>query len=117
MAWRNSAAPILCEDDMLIESITRRPNGTHPRIGGVTYDFVPNKAGDHVAEVANKDHIKRFLSIATFRAYAVQPESAELNLSAKLQALAATNGVRKDAPNVVDETRQKRINAFRARGA
>ena len=101
---------------MLIESITKRPNGTHSRIDGVTYDFVPNNVGDHVAEVVNEYHIKRFLSIATFRAYAAQPEPAELNLSAKLQALEPTNGMQKDAPNV-DETRQKRINAFRSRGA
>ena len=102
---------------MLIESITRRPNGTHPKIDDVTYDFVPNKAGDHVAEVSNKEHIKRILSVSTFRAYTAQPEQVASTSPVKLQAMAATDGMQKDAPNAVDEIRQKRINAFRARSA
>lgn len=48
---------------MQIKSILQRDGGTHIDMGGKVYHFVPNDAGDHVAEVSDDDHIERFLSI------------------------------------------------------
>lgn len=50
---------------MLIESIIRRPKGTHVDLGdGVTYSFLPDEAGRHVAEVDDDEHIAAFLRIS-----------------------------------------------------
>lgn len=49
---------------MLIESIIKRPKGTHTKMpDGTVYSFLPNKHGDHVAEVADIDHVQRLLAI------------------------------------------------------
>jgi hypothetical protein len=53
---------------MLIEHITKRPNGSVHSIDGASYHFAPmGQDGAHVAEVENPAHIQRFLSIPTFR--------------------------------------------------
>lgn len=54
---------------MLIEHITKRPNGSVHSIGGVKYHFKANAGGAHVAEVENPAHIQRFLSISSFTVY------------------------------------------------
>lgn len=58
---------------MLILSLIKRDGGTIANmggtcegpeiVGGVNYHFKPNKQGDHVCDVKDKAHVKRFLSI------------------------------------------------------
>ena len=49
---------------MLILSKIKRNPGTFVTMqDGTRYAFMPNDAGDHVAEVENPTHIERFLSI------------------------------------------------------
>ena len=64
---------------MQIECILKREGGTHVNIGDEKYHFRPNAAGAHVAEVTNKEHIKRFLSISDAYEY-YDPDSAGPNL-------------------------------------
>lgn len=74
-------------DPMQIEHTTKRPNGSHHSIDGVAYHFAPNAAGDHVAEVTDKAHIQRFLSIPTFVIYeegASAPQAGENSQSVSL---------------------------------
>lgn len=64
---------------MKIESIIRRPGGSHIPLWGETYHFVPTPApsGPHVAEVNDPEHIGRFLSITEgFRVAKDQAEPA-----------------------------------------
>lgn len=49
---------------MKIECTIKRDGGTQASIGGVDYHFVPNDDDEHVCDVDNKAHIKRFLSIS-----------------------------------------------------
>ena len=49
---------------MLILSKIKRAKGTFIEMAdGTRYAFLPNEAGDHVAEVENPKHIERLLSI------------------------------------------------------
>jgi len=49
---------------MLIKCKQKREGGSKIEIGGSTYHFKPEAGdGDHVCEVADKNHIGRFLSI------------------------------------------------------
>lgn len=49
---------------MKIESILRRKNGTKTTLGLTTYHFAPTDTDPrHIAEVTDKAHIQRFLSI------------------------------------------------------
>ena len=60
---------------MKIECILKRDGGTRTDIGGVAYHFAPLADGAHVAEVAQTDHIDRFLSIPEgYRVYHGQAE-------------------------------------------
>ena len=59
---------------MKIECILKRPGGTKAEIGGIEYHFVPQDDGAHVADVADKAHIQRFLSIP--EGYAIYGEPA-----------------------------------------
>ena len=75
---------------MLIEHTIKRPNGSHPKFAdGTQYHFVPNAAGDHVAEVVNQNHIDWFLSVSTFRTYKDQPKPVDTDQQ-------PTNGMRPD---------------------
>lgn len=58
---------------MKIECILKRPGGTRADIGGIEYHFAPQADGAHVAEVADKAHVQRFLGIAdAYRIYEVE---------------------------------------------
>lgn len=60
---------------MKIECILKRDGGTRTDIGGAVYHFAPLSDGAHVAEVAETDHIDRFLSIPEgYRVYHGQAE-------------------------------------------
>ena len=48
---------------MKIECVLKRGGGTRVDIDGINYHFAPLPDGAHVADVENKSHIKRFLSI------------------------------------------------------
>lgn len=50
---------------MKIECILRREGGTRAEIGGTTYHFKPVDLPDapHLADIADREHIARFLSI------------------------------------------------------
>lgn len=48
---------------MKIECKNKREGGSIIDIGGVAYEFKPQADGAHVAEVGNKEHVERFLSI------------------------------------------------------
>lgn len=48
---------------MKIECKLKREGGSHIDFGSVVYHFAPDKNGSHVAEVTDKDHIGRLLSI------------------------------------------------------
>lgn len=48
---------------MKIECILKREGGTKAEIGGVEYHFKPDGNGAHVADVKDKAHIARFLSM------------------------------------------------------
>lgn len=48
---------------MQIECILKREGGTNVEIDGINYHFAPLPDGAHVADVADKIHVKRFLSI------------------------------------------------------
>ena len=48
---------------MKIECLLRRSGGSHVSLGGTEYHFAPDTDGRHVADVADEDHIDRFLSI------------------------------------------------------
>jgi len=54
---------------MLIKLNLIRQGGSKIDIDGVVYHFAPNKDGHHVADVKNKDHIKRFMSIDGYEPY------------------------------------------------
>lgn len=66
---------------MKIVCTIKRAKGTHTTMpdDGTVYSFVPNKAGDHVAEVVNVDHIQRLLAISVYKPYgeAAEAEAAE----------------------------------------
>lgn len=49
---------------MQIECILKREGGTKAEIGGLEYHFKPLEDGAHVADVQEKAHIDRFLSIS-----------------------------------------------------
>jgi len=48
---------------MFIKCKQIREGGTEIKLGETVYHFAPNKDGDHVAEVTDKAHIERLLSI------------------------------------------------------
>lgn len=48
---------------MKIECILKRQGGTRAEIGGIEYHFAPQADGAHVADVKDKAHIARFLSM------------------------------------------------------
>lgn len=48
---------------MIIQSLIKRKQGTNVLLGTIKYEFRPNTAGDHVAEVSNKEHIETLLAI------------------------------------------------------
>lgn len=48
---------------MIIESIIKREHGSTVVLDDKTYKFQPNEDGRHVAEVTEKAHIERLLSI------------------------------------------------------
>ncbi len=48
---------------MKIECLLRRSGGSRVSLGGTEYHFAPDTDGRHVADVADEDHIDRFLSI------------------------------------------------------
>lgn len=48
---------------MLIESLIRRAGGSEIDMVTAKYRFLPRGDGRHVAEVTDRDHIKRLLSI------------------------------------------------------
>lgn len=48
---------------MKIECKLKREGGSTIDIGGVAYEFKPQADGAHVADVGNKEHAERFLSI------------------------------------------------------
>lgn len=66
---------------MLIVCTIKRAAGTHTKMpdDGSVYSFLPNEAGDHVADVTNFAHIQRLLAIPTYLPYgqAAQEELAE----------------------------------------
>ncbi len=65
---------------MKIECILKRPGGTHAEIGGITYHFAPNADGAHVADVADNDHIQRFLGIPEgYRIYGTPAATQDLD--------------------------------------
>lgn len=89
---------------MLIKCKQIRTGGTEILMGEVTYHFAPNKDGDHVAEVTDKAHIERFLSItegfeAHGKAAAEKPAQADASLDVstmgkeKLLAIGADHGL------------------------
>lgn len=51
---------------MKIEHTIKRQGGSVHQIGGVAYHFQPDSEGRHVADVTNKAHAERFLSIPGF---------------------------------------------------
>ena len=62
---------------MLIEHTTKRLNGSVHTIGGTKYHFAPNDEGAHVAEVEDRAHIQRFLSIPSFVVYSGETPAAD----------------------------------------
>lgn len=50
-----------------IEALVQRPGGTVTDVGGVTYQFLPDKTGAHVAEIDDLDHVDVFLAIPDYR--------------------------------------------------
>lgn len=60
---------------MKIECVLKRAGGTKARIDGVEYHFAPQEDGAHVAEVTDRHHIGRFLSIP--EAYQLYGDEAE----------------------------------------
>lgn len=61
---------------MQIQSIIKRPGGSHVDMPGAKYHFQPNELDHHVAEVVEPTHIARLLSISEgFRVY--DPATAE----------------------------------------
>lgn len=48
---------------MIIQSLIKRKQGTNVLLGSTRYEFRPNAADDHVAEVSNKEHIETLLAI------------------------------------------------------
>jgi hypothetical protein len=60
---------------MKIECILKRLGGTKAEIGGIEYHFEPQTDGAHVADVTEKAHIARFLSMP--EGYAVYQPDAE----------------------------------------
>lgn len=62
---------------MLIEHTTKRLNGSVHTIGGTKYHFAPNDEGAHVAEVEDRAHIQRFLSIPSFVVYSGEAPAAD----------------------------------------
>lgn len=60
---------------MKIECILKRSGGTRAEIGGIEYHFAPQPDGAHVADVNEKGHIARFLSMP--EGYAVYMPKAE----------------------------------------
>jgi len=63
---------------MLIELTIKRPQGSSSTMDGELYEFLPNNAGDHVCEVTNESHIKRFLYIGAYRAYDVVDKAIDI---------------------------------------
>lgn len=50
----------------------KRPGGSFVEVPGsetITYHFAPNEHGDHVADVSNKEHVKRLLGIDAYEVY------------------------------------------------
>jgi hypothetical protein len=69
---------------MQIECILLREGGTLAEIGGTEYHFIPNTAGAHVAEVEDKAHIQRFLSIGeAYRIYDAEPAKGKKGTKGK----------------------------------
>ena len=54
---------------MLIKCNCIRQGGTKVDIDDKLYHFAPNANGDHVCNVVDKEHIKRFMSIDAYEAY------------------------------------------------
>lgn len=62
---------------MLIKLSIERKNGSNAEIDGINYHFCANEHGDHVCEVDNKAHVKRFLSIQGYEMYGVGQDLQE----------------------------------------
>lgn len=77
---------------MKIECQNKRDGGTHATIDGVSYHFAPQPDGAHVADVEDRDHIQRFLSVRAYRIY----EKAEGQIDPEV--------VKQDDQEVVDQT-------------
>lgn len=61
---------------MLINLKIKRPGGSKVDIDGKQYHFAPNTNGDHVCDVTDKDHIKRFMSIDAYEPYETEAANA-----------------------------------------
>lgn len=105
---------------MKIKSLIQRPGGTKvPMPNGkgepdTEYHFAANDRGDHVAEVTNKAHIQRFLSIAEgYEPYdeeaviEAQGESEEANALSELESRINLEGVEKYAKLTTEELRDE----------
>ncbi len=63
---------------MQIECIIKRPGGSEVEIDGIFYRFLPNARGAHVAEVRNRAHAKRLLSMPEgYEAYVPEEDEDE----------------------------------------
>lgn len=80
---------------MLIVCTIKRAKGTHTKMpdDGTVYSFLPNAAGDHVAEVTNLGHIQRLLAIDVYKPYGA---AAETEAEAAEEADNALEGVETD---------------------
>lgn len=81
---------------MLIESIIKRANGTHVKLGDDIYHFSTHIKGDprHICEVNDDDHIQAFLAVKEGYRIAKLPKKGE---ATQADAAAAQNAVAKKA--------------------
>jgi hypothetical protein len=110
---------------MLIESKIKREGGTHVTLDGVSYHFKQLSKEDdrHVCEVANDDHIERFLAVSEgFRPARVftadhkkieMPKRAEVLQPEPVEAV-EPEPVEEEAPAVAS-TRDELVEQFQAR--
>jgi hypothetical protein len=61
---------------MLIKLNIKRQGGSKIDIGDKLYHFAPDKNGDHVCDVTDKEHIKRFMSIDAYEPHDAVAEKA-----------------------------------------
>lgn len=66
---------------MKILSLVKREGGTVVDIPPRKYHFLPNENGDHVCDVDDKDHIKKFLAVDCYVLY--EPGSSKDSLESE----------------------------------